>query len=151
MSYFGEITVMKMAYRESLLYRLLQYIERTPVRVFVRKDFEGLGSYRQVSRALKKLVEKKQLVKIGSGLYARAYSSRYIDEPLLEGGFDEIAREALDRMGVKWEPGSAEQDYNQGQAQQIPMHNTVKLKSRLRRQIQYHGRQIYFEGKTNAR
>ncbi len=70
---------------------------------------------------------------------------------MLVDGFDTVAREALDRMHVQWEPGSAEQEYNAGKTQQVPTQNVVRLKSRLRRNIQYQGRQIYFERGINAR
>ncbi len=47
----------------------------------------------------------------------KTYISPYIKEYLLENGFDTVAREALDRMHVKWEPGSVEQEYNQEKTQ----------------------------------
>ncbi len=142
---------MKMAYENSLLHKIQQHVTKAPSKVFLHKDFRGWGSYRQISRALRALTDKHQLVKIGFGLYAKAYSSPYIEEPLLEDGFDIVAREALDRMYVQWEPGSVEQEYNQGKTQQVPTQNVVRLKSRLRRNIQYQGRKIYFERGINAR
>jgi hypothetical protein len=142
---------MKMTYENSLLYKIEQHIKKASFRVFMPKDFVSLGSYRQISRALQKLIEQHELVKIGFGLYAKAYVSPYIEEPLLVDGFDTVAREALDRMQVQWEPGSAEQEYNAGKTQQVPTQNVVRLKSRLRRNIQYQGRQIYFERGLNAR
>ncbi len=48
-------------------------------------------------------------------------------------------------------PGSVEQEYNQEKTQQVPTQNVVRLKSRLRRNIQYQGRKIYFERGINAR
>lgn len=142
---------MKVAYKNSLTHKVEQHIDSSMQQVFVRKDFESLGGYRQISRALNKLTEKNRLIKLGTGIYAKAQESKYLDEPLLEGGFDIVAREALDRIGVGWEPGTAEQEYNNGQTQQIPMQNMVKLKSRLRREISYQGRQLFFEGNINAR
>lgn len=142
---------MKVTYENSLPYKIEQHIDFSMQQVFVRKDFEVFGGYRQISRALSKLIEKKRLIKLGTGIYAKAQVSKYLDSPLLEGGFDNVAREALDRIGVDWEPGTAEQEYNAGQTQQIPMQNMVKLKTRLRRAISYQGRQLLFEGNTNAR
>lgn len=142
---------MKMTYEDSLLHKIQQHVTKAPSKVFLHKDFMGWGSYRQISRALKALTDKHQLAKIGFGIYAKAYSSPYIEEPLLEDGFDTVAREALDRMHVQWEPGSVEQEYNKGQTQQVPTQNVVRLKSRLRRNIQYQGRKIYFERGVNAR
>lgn len=87
----------------------------------------------------------------GFGLYAKAYSSKYTAEPLIVNGFDHTAREALERIGVKWKPGSAELAYNRGESQQVPENNVVRLKTRFRRKISYGNRELYFEGKTNAR
>ena len=142
---------MKVAYHNSIEYKILKHTEQTSGNVVLRKDFSQLGSYRQISRAFLSLLEKKKLVKISSGIYAKAYQSKYTDTPLIENGFDSAAREALDRLGVKWKPGSAEQAYNMGRSQQVPAHNVVQLKSRLRRKVSYGNRQLKFEGKINAR
>ena len=40
--------------------------------VLVRADFQGIGSYDQVGRALRQLVLQGRLMKIGFGIYARA-------------------------------------------------------------------------------
>ena len=70
---------------------------------------------------------------------------------LIEEGFDVASREALNRLGVQWESGSAEQAYNSGQSQQVPAHNIVQLKSRFRRKLTYQDRKLHFEGNVNAR
>ncbi len=70
---------MKMTYENSLLYKIEQYMKKAPSKVFMPKEFVGWGSYRQISRALQKLVEQHALVKIGYGLYAKAYVSPYIE------------------------------------------------------------------------
>jgi hypothetical protein len=142
---------MKMKYEKSIEYQMVKLIEKMPGRVLLRKDVSHLGGYRQISRALKKLVDKKQLVKIGFGVYAKAYQSSYLDEPLLEEGFDVVCREALDRLNIAWEPGSAELAYNAGKSQQVPVQNIVRLKNRCRRTIAYMNQQLSFEGKVNAR
>lgn len=142
---------MKTTYQSSLLYKIEQRINQSPERVFVTKDFSGLGSDRQISRVLKKLIDQHQLAKIGFGLYAKAYVSPYLSTPLLVDGFDYVAREALDRLQVAWEPGSAEKEYNAGKTQQVPTQHVVRLKSRLRRHIQHQGRQVYYERGINAR
>jgi len=141
----------KVSYTNSIEHQVVKHIEQAPNKVVLRKDFSQLGSYRQISRVFQSLVEKKKLVKISAGIYAKAYQSKYIDTPLIENGFDNTAREALDRLGVKWEPGSAEQAYNTGKSQQVPANNVVQLKSRLRRKFSHGNRQLKFEGKINAR
>tara|TARA_R110000868_G_scaffold410505_4_gene698841 strand:+ start:85614 stop:86111 length:498 start_codon:yes stop_codon:yes gene_type:complete len=142
---------MKVNYENSIEHKALKLIDKSPSSVLLRKDFAQLGGYRQVSRALNKLIAQKRLVKIGFGVYAKAHPSEYIDEPVIEDGFDNAVREALDRMDIQWEPGSAEQAYNNDESQQIPTQNIVRLKTRLRRKLSYGNRQLYFEGQVNAR
>lgn len=142
---------MKVIYEKSIEYQVMQLIQQIPNNVLLRKDLLALGGYRQISRILKKLVNQKKLVKIGFGIYAKAYQSKYISEPLIKEGFDVVSREALDRLGVEWEAGHAEQAYNNGLSQQVPAHNIVQLKSRFRRKLFYANRQLYFEGNINAR
>lgn len=142
---------MRVTYENSLEYQILQLLEQSSHNVLLRKDFAHLGSYRQISRMLNKLINQKKLVKIGFGVYAKAYESKYSDQPLIVDGFDVISREVLDRLGAKWEPSSAEQDYNTTKTQQVPVHNFVRLKTRFRRHLEYANRQLHFEGNINAR
>ena len=57
---------------DSLQDRLEKRIARKRGDVFLRADFDDLGGYDQVGRALRGLVRKGRLMKIGQGLYARA-------------------------------------------------------------------------------
>jgi Transcriptional regulator, AbiEi antitoxin len=50
----------------------MKRIDRKRGDVFLRADFEDLGGYDQVGRALRQLVRDGRLVKVGQGLYARA-------------------------------------------------------------------------------
>lgn len=117
----------------------------------MRKDFNDLGSYRQISRAINKLIEEKKLVKIGTGIYAKAYLSKYSNIPLIKNGSDSALRTALKRLGVAFEPGSAEKEYNEGKSTQIPVRNIVRLKSRCRRRIKYKNSELIFEKNINAK
>src|SRR5271157_5472754 len=57
--------------------------------VFLRADFSDMGGFDQVGRALRGLVGKGRLMKIGQGLYARARRSPLdnMDFPPRSGGF----------------------------------------------------------------
>jgi hypothetical protein len=150
MSYFDGDN-MRVIYEKSIEYQVAKKLENPSERVILRRDLEGFGSYRQLSRVLNKFIQQKKLVKISFGVYAKAYPSQYIDEPLIIEGFDTVCREALNKLQVKWELGGAEQAYNQGKTQQVPTQNIIRLKSRCRRKIAYATRQLYFEGDINAR
>ncbi len=104
--------------------------------VFARKDFMPMGDYDQVGRALLILTREGKLMRIGYGLYAKARINRITGLPMLasEGGFEQVAKEALDLLNVAWKPCSTEQDYNNG-ATQIPMNAQVFIAGRFSRKI----------------
>src|SRR6516225_5966531 len=56
--------------RETLETKVLKRIDRKRGDVFLRVDFEDLGGYDQVGRALRALVRQGRLVRVGQGLYA---------------------------------------------------------------------------------
>lgn len=142
---------MKVKYQESMGYNALNRLKTIRGSVILRKDFSDLGSYRQISRVIQHLITEKKLVKIGTGIYAKAIVSKYTDIPLVKNGVDSTLREALTRLGVAYEPGSAEKDYNEGKSTQVPVRNIVKLKSRCRRRIGYRNSELIFEKQINAK
>jgi len=143
---------MKVSFENSVKKKVLDRITRLRNEVILRRDLEGTGEYRQVSRALNKLIAQKKLVKIGSWIYAKAYLSKYSDFPLIRCGTHIALRKALDRINVRYEPGSAEQAYNNaGKSTQIPAKNMVKLKSRCRRKLYYGNSQLFYENNINAK
>ena len=75
---------------ETLESRLLKRIDRKRGDVFLRADFEDLGGYDQVGRALRQLVRDGQLIKVGQGLYARARPSMTSGEPVPVGGLGSL-------------------------------------------------------------
>ncbi len=142
---------MRVKYSESIEYKALTLLKAIRGSAILREDFEGLGSYRQISRAINKLIEEKKLVKIGKGIYAKAYLSKYSTTPLIKNGVDSTLRAALKRLNIDFEPGSAEKEYNQGKTTQVPIRNIVRLKSRCRRRIGYINSELFFEKNINAK
>ncbi len=142
---------MRVKYQESTEYKTINRLKAIRGSVVLRKDFDGIASYRQISRTLKELMAEKKLVKIGAGIYAKSYSSKYTNIPLIKNGTDSALRGALKRLNVVYESGSAENDYNEGRSTQIPVYNIVKLKSRCRRRIGYGNSELIFEKKINAK
>ena len=69
-------------------------------------------------------------------VYGRAVASRLSGEPLLynPNGFADAARQALTKLGVKWEPTEAERAYNEGRTTQVPVNPVVRVKGRFSRQ-----------------
>ena len=142
---------MRVKYCESIQYKALNRLKAIRNSVILRKDFDGLGSYRQISRAINKLIEAKKLVRIGQGVYAKAYLSKYSSIPLIKNGTDLTLRAALKRLNIAYEPGSAEKAYNEGKTTQVPVRNIVKLKKRCRRNLGYKNSKLIFEKNINAK
>lgn len=105
--------------------------------VFLTREFAGLGGETQVLRALRDLVRDGKLVRLGYGVYGRAIISRLSGEPLLysPGGFRSASREALTKLGVKWEPTESERAYNEGRSTQISFNPVLRVKGRFSRRL----------------
>ena len=118
--------------------RIRDKIRKSRRMVFLRDDFAALGGYDQVGRVLRQLEVQGRLVRIGKGLYAKARPNRITGKPMLAapGGFDQAAKEALNLLGVQWEPASAEKAYQAGRTQ-IPARVVVRVKGPFHRQIAY--------------
>ncbi|MCB9982119.1 MAG: type IV toxin-antitoxin system AbiEi family antitoxin domain-containing protein [Rhodospirillales bacterium] len=133
--------------RKTLQDRLEQRIVRKKDDVFLTREFMDLGGEDQVLRALRTLVREGRLVRLGYGVYGRAMTSRLSGEPILynANGFTGAARQALDKLGVDWEPGTAERAYNEGRSTQIPVNPVVKVRDRFSRKLSYNGTELTLE------
>ena len=117
--------------------RIEALIARSHDQVFLTREFAGLGSKDQVTRAVQELVRDHQLVRMGHGVYARAFTSRLSGDPVLhnEGGFIGAVRQALDKLGVQWQYTDAQLAYMEGRSNQIPVNPVVRVKGRFRRKL----------------
>jgi hypothetical protein len=141
----------KRYYQNSLKFKALDRIKKMSANVVLRDDIEDMGSPRQVSRCFKGLVEMGELVKIGYGIYAKAYISQTLNKPVIQGGFGQVCKEALTKLGVNWEPGSTEQAYNAALSTQVPARTIIQLKSRYRGHLSYGNRKLIVEKGINAK
>jgi hypothetical protein len=115
--------------------------------VFLPREFTNLGGEDQVLRALRALVQDGRLVRLGYGVYGRAVVSRLNGKPMLSSreGFPGVARQALDKLGVRWEPTKAERAYNEGRSTQVPVNPVVKVKGRFSRHLRYRNTELVLE------
>jgi hypothetical protein len=114
---------------------------------FLTREFTKLGGEDQVVRALRELVNDGRLVKLGYGVYGRAMKSRLSGQPMLysRDGFAGVARQALDKLGVDWEPTEAERAYNEGRSTQVPVNPVVRVKGRFSRHLRYRNTELVLE------
>ena len=136
-----------MARRGTLLEKLKERITRRRDDVFLTREFRDLGGEDQVLRALRGLVQGGSLVRLGYGVYGRAETSRLSGQPILaaSGGFISAARQALDKLGVPWEPTEFQRAYNEGRSTQVPVNPAVRVKSRFARRLTYQDTELQLE------
>ncbi len=112
---------------------------------FLTREFSDLGGEDQVIRALRQLVREGKLVHLGYGVYSRAVISRLSGRPILSCPFERVSRQALTKLGVKWEPTAAEKAYNAGRTTQIPVNPAVRVKGRFSRRLRYNNTEMRIE------
>lgn len=115
--------------------------------VFLTREFTDLGGEDQVLRALRLLMREGHLVRLGYGVYGRAFKSRLSGKPVLQSsnGFISAARQALDKLGVEWEPTESERAYNERRSTQVPVNPVVRIKGRFSRQLRYGNSELVLE------
>jgi hypothetical protein len=115
--------------------------------VFLTREFSDLGGEDQVLRALRRLVGEGRLIRLGYGVYGRAVRSPLSGKPMLysPNGFIGAARQALDKLGVQWEPTESERAYNEGRSTQVPANPVVRVKGRFRRYLRYGNAELVLE------
>lgn len=123
-------------------------IKRSKACVFFRKDFDDMGTYRQIGRILKQLVNEGTLIKLGYGIYARSKKSNISNNTVPEKPLQELAKEAMRKLGIETIPSAAEVAYNQGRTTQVPTGRVIGVKTRVTRKIGYDGKYISFEKMT---
>ena len=136
--------VRRITLRERIETRIVQRREED---VFLPREFADLGGEDQVLRALRCLVREGRLVRLGYGVYGRAVVSQLSGEPILysPNGFVGAARQALTKLGVKWEPIEAERAYNEGRSTQVPVNPAVRVRGRFSRQLRYGNTELVLE------
>nr|WP_255673194.1 conjugal transfer protein [Legionella sp. 31fI33] len=123
------LSIMK---RQSLKEQIENKIALSKEQVFLRADFDN-SKYDQVGRALLILTKEGKLIRVGYGLYAKARPNRLTGKPMFaaKGGFVQVAKEALTRLGVKWRLFPEYQE----NSPQIPVNAQFVVPSRFSRNI----------------
>ncbi len=123
-------------------------IRRSKEGTFILSDFFDLSDRDQILRALRKLIEKNVLLRIGQGVYTRAKISTLTNKPIPEQNIRAIAITALSKAGVKILPSTYEREYNKGQTTQVPTGLVIGVDRRVNRKIGFNGRYVKFEKVT---
>lgn len=128
--------------------------ERPETTVFLRSDFtEALPQYSRtgMDKALGRMVERGEFLRIGYGLLARSEvrDSRFLpgeQVTCLTKSFYATAREALDRLGVPWDLDRATKAYNNDESTQVPFATAFNVgNSRITRKISLNRATLRYE------
>jgi len=111
-----------------------------------------MGSASQVSRALKALIEDGKIIRLGYGIYAKARPSVLSGKPVARVSLEELAQEALQKLGVTVQLGRAQAAYAAGKTTQIPVRTTFNTgQQRITRKITVGISTVRYENNYNAR
>lgn len=134
-----------MSIKGTLKSRVSYRLKRSNASVFLRKDFSDIGGYDQIGRILKELTDNKKLINLGYGVYVCVRKSRISGNVIPEKPLPEVAREAMQKLGIKTAPSTAVRYYNSGNSTQVPTGRVVGVQGRVARKIGYNGKYISFE------
>lgn len=131
----------------TLLEQVRARVRTSADRVFILKDFADLVKdydYDQVLRALRQLVKEQILAKVGQGIYAkmRLFSDGKIR---LTAPLGNLAREALEKLGIRTFDSLYTQANKLGLTTQVPTGRRIGVQQRVRRLIIYNDYEISYE------
>ena len=110
--------------RLSVKERMVRSIARRKGEVVLRTDFGLMGSASQISRSLKELIAEGKIVRLGYGIYAKARPSVLSGKPVPRVALEDLAQEALEKLGVTVALGRAQVAYAAGKTTQVPVRTT---------------------------
>jgi hypothetical protein len=132
----------------SLRGRIARKVARSKRDVFLTRDFAPrMSDEDQVIRALRDLVSERKLLRLGKGVYAKARPSRISGRAVLANpaGFQAVAQQALNRLGVKWDVTEAQRAFAEGRSTQIPVNPVLKVEGRFSRKLRYGDSELIVE------
>lgn len=108
-------------------------------------DFLDLSSRDLIHKALRKLIARDILIRVGHGIYAKAKSSSLNQKVIPEKNLRSIAEVILRKIGVQVLSTQFEQDYMNGKSTQVPTGLVIGVDRRVNRKIGFNGRFVKFE------
>lgn len=123
-----------------------RFVERARSPIVLRAELRKFGSSSQVSVVLRSLKERGVLVRIGTGVYAKAKLSVLSGKPIPCEPLEVLAPIALRRLGVKVQETRGAREYNSGRTTQVPTGLVVNIgQRRITRRIGFNGKYVAYE------
>ena len=112
-------------------------------------DFLDLSDRDQVMRALRKLIAKKLIMKVGQGVYVKAKESQLTGKIIPQIDLAEIGKAVAAKLNIKVLPSRYELWYNEGKTTQVPSGKVIAIKGTILRKIGFNGVYIIYETVRN--
>lgn len=133
-----------------ILEKRIQYrIKKSKESVFMLPDFLDLSDRDQVMRALRKLIQKGLIVKVGQGVYVKSEKSLLSDGYIPCITLSDIGKAVAKKLKIKVIPNKFEVWYNEGKSTQLPTGNVISVLGRINRKIGFNGIYIKYETVRN--
>ncbi|EMS77152.1 DUF6088 family protein [Desulfotignum phosphitoxidans] len=137
-----------MSVKKTLEAKIKYRIKRSSYSTFVLSDFYDLSDRDQILRALRKLIKKKLILRVGQGVYVRTKISSATKKIIPEQNIRDIAMTVLKKTGVGVVPTPYEQEYNDGKTTQVPTGIVIGVNRRVSKKIGFNGRFVKYEKVT---
>lgn len=126
--------------------RILASLTRSKNNVFLREEFNRFGSYRQVCRVLKELLDEGRILRLGYGIYVKARPSTISGKPVPQDSLVNIGMEAMKKLGIEVSPGKDMQALINRESTQVPMLPIINIgKARVSRKLSLGSRSLVYE------
>ena len=131
---------------KTLINKVQYRIKRGKRSVYMPGDFKDLSDRDQVGRALRILVTKGFLIRLGQGVYVRTRISSITNKPVPEKDLHSLAVETIERLKARVVPSSFERAYNEGRSTQVPTGRVIGVRGpRISRKLSYNASTIQYE------
>ena len=114
-------------------------------------DFLDLSDRDQVMRALRKLIAKNLIMKVGQGVYVKAKESKLTGKIIPQIDLAEIGKSVAKKLNIKVLPSRYELWYNEGKTTQVPSGKVIAIKGTILRKIGFNGVYITYETVRNQK
>ena len=114
-------------------------------------DFLDLSDRDQVMRALRKLIAKNLIMKVGQGVYVKAKESKLTGKIIPQIDLAEIGKAVAKKLNIKVLPSRYELWYNEGKTTQVPSGKVIAIKGTILRKIGFNGVYITYETVRNQK
>jgi hypothetical protein len=112
-------------------------------------DFLDLSDRDQVMRALRKLIAKNLIMKVGQGVYVKAKESKLTGKIIPQIDLTGIGKAVAEKLNIKVLPSRYELWYNEGKTTQVPSGKIIAIKGTILRKIGFNGVYIIYETVRN--